>query len=170
MQAALDRISQNRTTITIAHRLSTIKKADKIVVMKAGAIVEEGSHDSLLEHSNGVYHGFVNSQQLMMLGDQASAIEEELPDLDQTVSAIPKDGRAIDDPEAARATPDSKYKRKGFFSTVGLLLYEQKDRYFLYILILLAAMGAACKFLFALDPMRGTDIKPTKPPSRCSPI
>lgn len=44
------------TSVVIAHRLSTIRNADKIIVLRAGQIVEEGNHESLLEnHPNGVY-------------------------------------------------------------------------------------------------------------------
>jgi len=49
IQAALERVMQNRTTLVIAHRLSTIKQADKIIVMHQGRIVEWGTHDQLLE-------------------------------------------------------------------------------------------------------------------------
>ncbi len=51
VQQALDELMQGRTTITIAHRLSTIKKADRIVVLDQGRIVEIGSHDELLQKS-----------------------------------------------------------------------------------------------------------------------
>lgn len=54
IQEALCQLSKNRTTIIIAHRLSTIMKADKIYVMKNGEIVEEGTHQQLLE-KNGYY-------------------------------------------------------------------------------------------------------------------
>ena len=54
IQEVLCQLSKNRTTIIIAHRLSTIMKADKIYVMKNGEIVEEGTHQQLLE-KNGYY-------------------------------------------------------------------------------------------------------------------
>lgn len=48
------------TIIAIAHRLSTIKDADNILVLKHGALIEEGNHDQLIEkYPGGVYHGFV---------------------------------------------------------------------------------------------------------------
>ena len=54
VQEALDKLSKNRTTLVIAHRLSTVREADKIIVMDRGRVVEEGTHDALLER-NGVY-------------------------------------------------------------------------------------------------------------------
>ena len=48
IQAALDELVKNRTTLMIAHRLSTIEKADLIVVMEQGRIIEQGSHTELL--------------------------------------------------------------------------------------------------------------------------
>jgi len=48
VQDALDRLSQGRTTLVIAHRLSTVRKADQILVMEKGRLVEQGDHDSLL--------------------------------------------------------------------------------------------------------------------------
>ena len=54
VQAALETLMQGRTTLIIAHRLATILKADRILVMNQGRIVEEGTHQSLVK-KGGVY-------------------------------------------------------------------------------------------------------------------
>ena len=54
VQAALDRLVVGRTAIVVAHRLSTIRKANRILVLEKGEVVEEGSHDALLQR-NGAY-------------------------------------------------------------------------------------------------------------------
>ncbi|MBW4361325.1 ABC transporter ATP-binding protein/permease [Flavobacterium sp. NAS39] len=61
VQVALENMMQNRTSIVIAHRLSTIQKADLIVVMKKGRIVEQGKHDELIA-MNGSYNKLVTMQ------------------------------------------------------------------------------------------------------------
>ncbi len=61
VQKALENLMKNRTTIVIAHRLTTIKNADRIIVMQAGRLVEEGTHEALL-HKGGVYEGLYNLQ------------------------------------------------------------------------------------------------------------
>ena len=58
---AMDRLTQGRTSFVIAHRLSTIRNADLILVMKDGNIIEQGTHDELMEQ-NGFYAGLYNSQ------------------------------------------------------------------------------------------------------------
>ncbi len=62
IQTALDRVSQNRTTLVIAHRLSTIVHADQILVLEAGQIVERGTHAVLLD-KQGLYAGMWARQQ-----------------------------------------------------------------------------------------------------------
>jgi subfamily B ATP-binding cassette protein MsbA len=54
VQEALEGLMQGRTTICIAHRLSTIQKADRIVVLDGGRVVESGTHSELME-SRGIY-------------------------------------------------------------------------------------------------------------------
>jgi len=61
VQVALENMMQNRTSVVIAHRLSTIQKADKIVVLQKGKIVEQGTHDELIA-LNGTYNKLVSMQ------------------------------------------------------------------------------------------------------------
>ena len=61
VQSAVEKLSFNRTTIIIAHRLSTVKKADRIIVMDGGSIVEIGSHDQLIENK-GLYSRLADIQ------------------------------------------------------------------------------------------------------------
>ncbi|MDD4333354.1 MAG: ABC transporter ATP-binding protein [Patescibacteria group bacterium] len=64
IQEAIDKISKGRTMIIIAHRLSTIKKADKIVVLEKGKVVEEGSHFELAMSGGGLYAKLLNLQKM----------------------------------------------------------------------------------------------------------
>ena len=70
MQEALDRLGQDRTVLVIAHRLGTVRNADNIVVLDDGVVLEQGTHDELMEldgkyselwnmqlHSTGGSHG-----------------------------------------------------------------------------------------------------------------
>lgn len=61
IQKSLFKLSENRTTLVIAHRLTTIKNADRIIVLTDEGIVEEGSHEELIE-KNGAYTKLYNSQ------------------------------------------------------------------------------------------------------------
>lgn len=62
IQNATDKITKGRTSIVIAHRLATVKKADKIIVMDAGEIVEQGTHEELLKKENGYYKNLYEVQ------------------------------------------------------------------------------------------------------------
>ena len=55
IQTATDKMTKNRTSIVIAHRLATVQKADRIIVMDKGCIVEQGSHEELLKNQEGYY-------------------------------------------------------------------------------------------------------------------
>jgi ATP-binding cassette subfamily B multidrug efflux pump len=62
IQTATEKITKGRTSIVIAHRLATIKKADKILVMDTGKIVETGTHKELLKKENGYYRNLYEVQ------------------------------------------------------------------------------------------------------------
>jgi len=61
VQKSIAKMTQDKTTIVIAHRLSTIQNADRIIVLKSGEIIEEGTHESLIKN-NGYYSQLVQDQ------------------------------------------------------------------------------------------------------------
>ena len=63
VQTAIERLMENRTAIVIAHRLATVRKADRIVVLDKGRIVEQGNHDHLIKEK-GAYHTLHSLQML----------------------------------------------------------------------------------------------------------
>ncbi len=65
IQEALDRLVADRTTIAIAHRLSTLRKADRLVILDKGEIVEQGTHDELKDKEGGTYAKLINMQSQM---------------------------------------------------------------------------------------------------------
>ena len=62
IQQATDKMTEGRTSIIIAHRLTTVKKADKIIVLDKGRIVETGTHEELLQIENGYYRNLYEVQ------------------------------------------------------------------------------------------------------------
>lgn len=62
IQEATDKMTEGRTSIIIAHRLTTVKKADKIIVLDKGKIVEIGNHEELLQIENGYYRNLYEVQ------------------------------------------------------------------------------------------------------------
>jgi ATP-binding cassette subfamily B (MDR/TAP) protein 1 len=80
VQAALDVAAKGRTTIVIAHRLSTIKTADNIVVMSQGRIVEQGTHDALLE-KRAAYFNLVEAQRIAQETERKN--EDEISTFDE---------------------------------------------------------------------------------------
>ncbi|KAL9095953.1 MAG: hypothetical protein Q9165_001951 [Trypethelium subeluteriae] len=143
VQRALEVVSKNRTTIVIAHRMSTIKKADKIVVLRGGKMIEEGTHESLVAMEDGFYHSLVRAQQLM-LGDDNQVNDIEMTGADEKSSSagvlsgiktqddLSKDVKKLQGQETV-------YKERGFIGSFGFLVWEQKHRVPLYAVVLISA-------------------------------
>ncbi|KAJ3550119.1 hypothetical protein NM208_g159 [Fusarium decemcellulare] len=141
VQAALDRVTKNRTTVTIAHRLSTIKKADNIIVLQNGRAVEQGTHNSLMQNPSGVYSALVKAQSLKV-GDSAEG-----------VSSLESDAEAdkvIHDSDVSELLPvietDEKAVSKkppGFFYSFRRIFYEQRAQWPLFLGTLFSAMCVA---------------------------
>jgi len=94
IQAALDRVSSERTSLVIAHRLSTVVHADEIIVLDDGGIVERGRHEELLAFG-GLYAGMWNRQR------EAAEAEERLREFEETDSEGYVHRAPAQQPEAA---------------------------------------------------------------------
>ncbi len=96
IQGALERVSQNRTSLVIAHRLSTIVAADEIIVLDQGKIAERGTHAQLLA-SGGLYASMWNRQR------EAEEAREKLAQIDEDNEAPNRAPPPIEDPLASAA-------------------------------------------------------------------
>ncbi|KAM0250560.1 hypothetical protein ACHAQJ_008570 [Trichoderma viride] len=141
VQAALDRVAKNRTTITIAHRLSTIKKADRIIVIKKGKVAEEGTHESLIALEGGVYSALVQAQALSLGNSSQLDESDEKEDSDDVL--VREKSQALSETEAQ--TESSVEKQRNIFNSFGRLFYETKSHWYLMFLTIFfaACAGAA---------------------------
>ncbi|KAI0593393.1 P-loop containing nucleoside triphosphate hydrolase protein [Biscogniauxia sp. FL1348] len=149
VQAALDKVSRNRTTITIAHRLSTIKKANTIVVLKKGRVVEQGTHESLLRDEKGVYYGLVHAQHLSLgevteggSGDDDDVVLEE-EEGEVLAGPLSHEKSATGGVPVHVAESGAIWKARGMINSFGRLLYEQRSKFPLYGIILVASISSA---------------------------
>jgi ATP-binding cassette, subfamily B, bacterial len=80
IQEALDMILARSTSILIAHRLSTVRSADRIIVLGNGGIIEEGSHEELMEKGGGyaeLYNTYFRHQSLSYIENARELLSEE---------------------------------------------------------------------------------------------
>ncbi|KAK3398067.1 P-loop containing nucleoside triphosphate hydrolase protein [Sordaria brevicollis] len=144
VQAALERASVGRTTITIAHRLSTIMNADVICVLQNGRVVEQGTHDALLQNPSGAYYGLVHAQTLSLGEGQGSGGKEEALEEEDISATLAREKSAAKVDSDGSDKQDAKlWTQRGLFNSFGRLLYEQRRLFPLYVLALIAVMGAA---------------------------
>ncbi|QUC19675.1 uncharacterized protein UV8b_03916 [Ustilaginoidea virens] len=154
VQAALDRVAKDRTTVTIAHRLSTIKKADRIVVLKKGRLVEAGSHESLITIENGVYAGLVNAQALSLGTEDEGAVTgaDKEEDAGEKTSEGEKNCKAKSGQETDAGNKVGK--QRNLVTSFGRFFYESRGQWYLMCLTVFfaACAGAAIPlqaYLFA---------------------
>ncbi|KAH8900186.1 ABC transporter [Thozetella sp. PMI_491] len=165
VQAALDRASKGRTTIVIAHRLGTIRKADKIVVLRAGRVIQEGTHQSLMAEVGSTYHALSQAQNIGVgvEEDDAASIEstsmkeEVIGDDEKDLARFSSQGG---DSEAPKPKTEEYHSRNssdsidegpirvigqpsavGDYGSIWTLLIEQSSRWKVYILVVIGSLG-----------------------------
>ncbi|KAH6687408.1 multidrug resistance protein [Plectosphaerella plurivora] len=144
VQAALEVAAEGRTTITIAHRLSTIKNAHNIIVMSEGRIVEQGTHDELLE-KNGAYHGLVTAQNIAKVNElspeEEEAIEAQEEEIMRKISHKNSNGYIADpdDDVAAKLQRSTTTKSASSVALQNGKQPEAEQKYTLWTLIKLIA-------------------------------
>ena len=159
VQQALDRASAGRTTIVIAHKLATIRKADNIVVMSKGRILEQGTHDSLIA-ADGAYSRLVAIQQLNVSNEQTpegsiagkSSLDEDEEkgnDLELRKSLAryaTADQADIDLHPGQRQCNDDDHKQLGLFHVVWQLFIENPDLKWAYLALVAGCVVSAGLF------------------------
>ncbi|XP_037713457.1 ATP-dependent translocase ABCB1 [Drosophila subpulchrella] len=111
VQAALEKVSAGRTTIVVAHRLSTVRRADRIVVINKGEVVESGTHQELMELKNH-YYNLVTTQ----LGDDDGSVLSPTGDIYKNFDIKDEDEEEIkvlsEDEDEEEVVADKKLKKK----------------------------------------------------------
>ncbi|KAF2655857.1 ABC multidrug transporter-like protein [Lophiostoma macrostomum CBS 122681] len=157
VQAALDRVARDRTTVVIAHRLSTIKNADNIVVMAKGSVVQQGTHRRLLKDKQGPYRKLVKAQELHQpqqhsgMRDSVRAVHENHSDEKSHVRGniflVTESTDNLLDPESVNPRKVTRAKMahasQGLARSMTMLVTEQSQNRLRYLIMLVAAMGAA---------------------------
>ncbi|KAI1816680.1 ABC transporter-like protein [Poronia punctata] len=144
VQAALDKVSKNRTTIMIAHRLATVKKADNIVVLAKGKVVQWGTHDKLMKAVGGPYWLLTQSQNLNM-GEEDN--NQHTAQMDDLFEVVVEEKGTVTLEEEQKGGGEEKEKEKGWksrgvFRSFGALLMEQEACLHWYVLMLFGALIA----------------------------
>lgn len=152
VQQALDRASEGRTTIVIAHKLATIRRADNIVVMSKGQIVEQGDHDSLIANDS-VYAKLVRIQSLAVSAsadrespattDKESDVEAEANaggELRKPLTRYPSSVQGLMEKEKDRDNYDL-HKQMGILAVICRLVKETPGAAWSYMFATLGVLG-----------------------------
>ncbi|OAX80061.1 hypothetical protein ACJ72_05610 [Emergomyces africanus] len=153
VQEAIDRVSENRTTIVIAHKLATIKNADNIAVMAAGKVVEQGTHEGLVA-AGGAYAHLVGAQDLGSKadgepGEEDSGVAASTTSVERGVSLMrtttKSSMRPVEGPADGSERPLYEMKHS-LLKCLFIFLREQEGTRFQYVLVVIACIAGGVTF------------------------
>jgi ATP-binding cassette subfamily B (MDR/TAP) protein 1 len=134
VQAALDKVSKTRTTVMIAHKLSTVRKADKIIVINQGTVIEQGTHAGLFR-AGGAYARLVGAQNLGASGGgEGEDLEKASSDCDEPTDEIEKTHTVDASASVASALKSKDVSREfSLFKCLRIILYERRSLWALFL-------------------------------------
>jgi ATP-binding cassette subfamily B (MDR/TAP) protein 1 len=147
VQQALDRVSRSRTTIVIAHKLATVMKADNIIVFGQGKVLEQGTHETLLQHQ-GPYASLVNAQSLR----NKQSEKDTLPAFrnQDSASDVPLERQEVAEEAAIAAARDSGIRpdeescmqpqSRNLIHILGTFLGENLNLWQMYLVCLMCSL------------------------------
>ncbi|KAI9370033.1 P-loop containing nucleoside triphosphate hydrolase protein [Aspergillus egyptiacus] len=152
VQKALDKAAEGRTTIVIAHKLATIRKADNIVVMSKGSIVEQGTHESLIA-ADGAYARLVKVQNLTVAAAQHASkaedsSEDEAPLETTETGGLSRYATSVRGRIQSMKERDNydHHKQMGILRCIVRLVKECPELIWAYIVVLLSCLMACAAF------------------------
>jgi ATP-binding cassette, subfamily B (MDR/TAP), member 1 len=147
VQKALDRVSVNRTTLVIAHKLATVKNADNIAVISDGKVIEQGTHDELLQ-LDGHYARLVAAQNIEETSDATNQVSDKISEyaekdlIRQTSLHIPATGEM----GLTDAEPQTGTLGYSLIRCIFLMFLEQKSLYVYFFISTMACLVAGATF------------------------
>lgn len=149
VQKALDTVSEGRTTIVIAHKLATIQKADNIIVMMKGRIVEQGTHQSLTM-CGGTYARLVQIQNLTAQSDESGDITDQSEPLDHVPMSIEPSRTLTRHETSHQSDVDGskdlggydQHEQRGVISVIIRIVGQTPELRLAFIVILMACIVA----------------------------